>query len=288
MTDICPGRCNNRYRRAIADFEAALADWQAAEEQHAERVAKWELAKHRNGPDAAGPRPHPTHGERPEPPSIRPRYGDPIWCTGCTATIRANLAELDDLTPLHLEQSDGYNEPGDYSAGRVSGTQEDRSPSPGHDDLDELLEWLRTWEIEYRNSQRWPAPPRRGVSAHALTSTTAWHGEHLDHMLAHPQISKPYGTGVQWWHRRLQNATNTRPPLTKKPIPCRRCGRYSLFFHDDPTRPTVRCHADPDKCGLIMTVAEYDKYQDEYEAEQKKKKKTAPEFTDDQPTPKAV
>ncbi|MEV5710132.1 hypothetical protein [Actinoallomurus sp. NPDC052274] len=280
MTEICPGRCNNRYRRAVAAHDAALADWQAAEKKHAQRVAEWELVTHRRGADAAGPRPRATHGERPEPPNIRPALGAPIWCGECVAAIRANLAELDDLVPLRLEHSDGYQAPGDFSAERVSRSHDEASsPSPGHDDLDELLEWLRVWEAAYRTSQHSPTAPRRGVSAHALTSATAWLLARLDHMLTHPDIGQPFGVGVQWWHRRLQTLTKTKPPLSRKPIPCRRCGRHSLYYHDDPTRPTVRCHADQDKCGLIMTVTEYDEYQAEYEDEQKRAAISTPNDT---------
>lgn len=271
---ICPGKCNARFRRAVADYKAALAAWQAAEQKHVEAVTEWLAARHSHG-DAAGPRPKATHGDRPVEPTIRPWGGEPVWCQRDTAAIRANLAELDDLIPLRLDQADGYRAPGDLSAERVSKSADPPSPSPGHDDLDELLEWLGVWERAYRSAVGWPSPPRRGTSAHALTSATAWLGAHLDGMLAHPEIAEPYGAGVQMWHRRLQNSTSTKPPLAKKPVPCRRCGRHSLFFHDDADRPTIRCHADADKCGLIMTVAEYDEYQAEYEAQRQAHKEAS-------------
>ena len=240
----------------------AVADWQAGEQAVAEALTAWR----RDG--ETGPRPPATYGPRPEPPDVRPALGVPLWCPRCTAVIRACLAELDELIPLRLHQADGYGTPSDYSTTRVQRSNEaPPSPSPGHDDLDEVLDWLREWETAYRDTLGWPSPPPRGTSAHALTSTTVWLLARLDRILAHPEIGEPFGVGVQWWHRRLESATSTRPPLRRKPVPCRRCGRNSLYFHDDASRPTVRCHADADTCGLIMTVGEYDEYQAAYEQE---------------------
>ena len=265
MSAICPGRCNNRYRRALDAYETAVADWQAAEQAAAAALFLWR----QDG--AGGPCPIQEHGPRPAPPDLRAALGAPLWCGRCAAAIRVSLAELDEVVPLRLHQADGYGTPADYSAARVHRSRDaPPSPSPGHDDLDEVLDWLRDWEAAYRESLGWPSPPPRGTSAHALTATTVWLLAHLDRILAHPEIGEPFGAGVQWWHARLQSATSTRPPLRRKPVPCRRCDRYSLYHHDDAARPTVRCHADADACGLIMTVAEYDAYQAEYEASRRR------------------
>jgi hypothetical protein len=275
MADICPGRCNNAYRRAADAYKTALTAWETAEQRHTADLAEWEDARRRNAA-TAGPRPRAKHGPDPEPPNIKPWPGDPIWCTRCAAAIGSALAALDELLPLRLAQADGYGAPGDYTAGRVIHTTADPpSPSPGHDDLDEVLDWLRTWEAHYRKLRGWPPPPRRGMTADALTSTLAWLGARLSGLLAHPDVADTFGAGVQWWHHRLQNATHTRPPLSKKPAPCRRCGRHSLFFHDDALRPTIRCHADADTCGLIMTTGEYDEYQARYEDDRKREAKAS-------------
>ncbi len=242
VEQICPGFCNVPYRRAHAAYDAAVERWERAEQIRIEKL--------REGDDPGKP------AAKPEPPTIRARAGDPIWCTPCAATISRCLGELDDLMSLRVTMADGYQVPGDPLSQRVSKTSEDPSPSPGHDDLDELTEWLRVWEIRYRETQNSGTVPYRGVNAPALTSALAWLSGRLSHMLAHPEIAADFGRGVLWWHARLEAVTRTRPPMRHKPLPCPRCQHRSLFLHDD---ETIRCNCRNETCdcGRILTPKQY-------------------------------
>lgn len=258
MTEqVCPGRCNAGYRKVKALYDQAVADWHAAEQDFPRRLAEWRQAAAELGDEAAGP--PPAHIDRPEPPNARPWYGEPVWCRRCTATIRRCLAELDDLMALRIMSSDGYQVPGAPLAERVKKSQGDPSPSPGHDDLDELVEWLRSWEAVYRDARGWTTVPYRGKAAPALTEGVAWLLAHLDGILAYPDHAEPFGQGVVMQHARLQLTTRTRPPLQHKPLPCPRCKHRSLFLHDD---ETIRCSRS-DECGKIMTAREYAELEDE-------------------------
>lgn len=248
---VCPGTCNSGYRRAWQAYDAACDQWVAAEEAH----AAWRRA---NSTDPVTAGEEPERSERPEEPAVKPWWGEPIFCQRCAAQIRSALASLDDLASLRLLLADGYQTPGDALGERVRSTKTAPTASPGYDDLEELIGWLRDWETAYRDSQGWHHPPYRGRDAPALTSAVAWMLARLDRVLAHPDIGPEFGREVLGWHHRLQQATKTRPPMTHKPLPCPRCKRRSLFAHDD---ETVRC-SNID-CNRVMSKREYEEYEDE-------------------------
>lgn len=255
MSDlICPGACNNGFRRAREAHAKAVDEWALAEAVH----AAWRRTVAQHGADAAGL--EPERWGQPEEPTIRPWPGDPIWCAKCTASIRRALTDLDELMSLRLLHTDGYQVPGDPLGEKVrKSSSEAPSLSPGQDELDELVDWLNEWEQALRDTQNWGTIPYRGVAAPALTSAVGWLLPRLDVMLAHPDLAEGFGKGVFMQHARLQSTTRTRAPMRHKPLPCPRCRRRSLFLHDD---ETVRCNGrDPD-CGKIMSKKEYSEYED--------------------------
>ncbi|TYK45182.1 hypothetical protein [Actinomadura decatromicini] len=253
---ICPGRCNAGYRRALATYEEARQEWDAECSALPEVLAEWRAAVAEHGEDVAGPRPE--RPEEPEPPGWIPRPGEPVWCASCVASIRRSLADLDELASLRLTMTDGYQAPGQAITDRVSSTKSARTPSPGQDDLDDLLRWLTSWEIAYRDTQGWPHPPYRGANAPALTSAIAWMLQRVDAVLAHPDLAEDFGREVLIEHSKLQAATSTRPPLRHKPLPCPRCRRRSLFLHDDD-----RIHCNNEDCRRVMSKEEYEEYEEE-------------------------
>lgn len=259
IEQICVGRCNNGYRKAMAAYDKALTEWADAEETYPKRLAEWENLAAEVGEHAAGPAPERT--ERPIPPNTRPWYGEPAWCRSCTGAIRRCLSDLDELMSLRLVMTDGYEQPG--AAERVNGSKEPRSPSPAQDDLDDVVRWLVGWENTYRGAQTpvWPMAPYRGVAAPALTSTVAWMLTHLDGILMNADFAAEFGGEILQEHARLQRLTSTRPPMKHKPLVCPRCQRLSLFLHDD---ETIRCRpSEAVDCGRIMTAREYAQYEEE-------------------------
>jgi hypothetical protein len=253
---ICPGRCNTGYRRAKLAYETAMQEWQAAVAAYPETLAEWRAAVDEHGEDAAGPRPE--QPEEPEAPGWAPRPGEPVWCPSCVASIRRCLADLDELASLRLTMTDGYQVPGQALTDRVSSSKSAPSPSPGQDDLDDLIKWLGSWEVAYRDTQGWGHPPYRGANAPALTSLIAWLLQRLDAILIHPGIAEDFGREILLEHSKLQAVTSTRPPLRHKPLPCPRCKRRSLFLHDD-----ERIHCSNEDCRRVMSKEEYEEYEEE-------------------------
>lgn len=256
IEQICVGRCNNGYRRAMAAYDQALTEWMESEETYPTRADAWNVLAEAEGEEAAGPAPE--RHERPIPPSVLPHYGEPIWCRGCAAAIRHCLTDLEDLMALRLAMTDGYEQPG--QAERVNGSKEQRSTSPAHDDLDMVIRMLSGWENAYRASQGLRVASYVGVNAPALMTLVSRLLPLLDYILAHPDIAELFGQEVFQEHSRLQRLTSTRPPMRHKPLPCPRCDRLTLFRHDD---ETVRCHNDDTDCGRVMTAKEYAEYEEE-------------------------
>lgn len=250
---ICPGNCNKQYRRVMDAYQDAIAEWERDEQTHAE----WRRTAGTHGTEAAGP--EPARYERPDPPTINPWAGEPIWCRKCSASIRRCLTSLDELMSLRLTMTDGYEAPGQSLTDKIRKVStEPASPSPGQDDLDELIDWLREWEQAYRESQGWGHIPYRGKAAPSLTSSVAWLLPRLDGILAHPDLAEGFGKGIFIQHSRLESMTRTRPPMRHKPLPCPRCRRRSLFLQDD-----GNVHCNNEDCRRVMSEREYKEYEDE-------------------------
>ena len=243
MSDyVCNGRCNNRPRRDAEEHARAITAWQ-------KQMAEWIAAD----PQARGAEP-----ARPAEPTSRWVAGTPFWCLNDSAAIRAALTDLDEQMTLRLLAGDGHGSLNMEE--RVSGSVEPSSPSPAHDQLDELVRWLRDWERAYRDSQGWPAAPYRGESAPALTSCVAWLAAHLDMLLTHPELSVPFGSGVLSWHQEISAAAKTRRRLVAKHLRCPQCHLATLCQLEGEDR--IECRNRD--CGanrggpVVMTLAEYE------------------------------
>jgi hypothetical protein len=229
---ICPGACNNSYRRAKAVHDADQAAYEEAVLRH--------LA------DSSQPDP-----ERPEAMTIRPWPGEPVFCTRCRGTIHRELAELDDLAALRAAQLPGDNTGGDERQGRVSGTRGTPSPSPAADDIDELGGWLRDWESVVRGT----APrPRRGYLANEVTTITAWLTAHFDSFIVRADIAADFGTETRRWHRELAAKTKAGTGMKHQKRPCPRCKQYSLWLADGANY--ISCMNED--CNRRLTREEYD------------------------------
>jgi hypothetical protein len=208
VTD-CPGSCNSGYRKARAIYEDALAKYEAA------------LEKLADGDEVPGP---------PEQPDTRPWLGDPVWCSRCTAIIRRELAELDDLAAMLSALPPGIRAAaeGTREHVKVATSRAAASPSPSGDDLDELAGWLAGWEDEYRRLRAWPSSPQRGHLATAITSGIAWLSTHLDGILASP-FAQEAGEETRRWHAELRSKTHAASYARHVKKPCPGCKRYTLW-----------------------------------------------------------
>jgi hypothetical protein len=221
----CPGPCNAAHRKAEEAYRAAVAG-------HMNRVL--------GGEDSDPPQPH----------TLRPEPGQPVWCRRCASIIRACLAELDDLTAiLEAEVAGKRGQAGD----KVSGSAGSPSPAPKADDVDEILTTLEEWEQAYRDLRQWPARPLRGRTAPRGIGCVSWLTRHLDGILGSP-MAVDFGAEILRLHRMAQEASRTSPDTVRKPIPCPRCNRRSLIHKGGDKH--VKCEVDT--CGRLLTLQEYD------------------------------
>lgn len=234
MTDLCPGTCNSAYRKAHALYGDALAKYGAV------------LEKLADGDKVPEP---------PEAPDVRPWLGDPVWCSRCTAVIRRELAEMDDLAAMLAALPPGIRAvvEGTREHVKVATSRVAASPSPAGDDLDELASWLQAWEDEYRHLRGWPSPPQRGGLASKITSGVAWLGGHLDGILTAP-FAQDVGEETRRWHAELRAKTHAASYARHVKLPCPGCKRYLLW--EKVGEEYIAC-MNPD-CNRRITRAELD------------------------------
>lgn len=226
MTELpCAGPCNRGYREAWDTYHKALAAYDPLDPEQS----------------------------RPEPPSLPPWLGEPLWCRECAAKVSLRLAELDELAAMLAMTADGHR----ASAGteRVSGSSAHSSPSQAADDLDELHSMLRGWEDAYRGLKGWPSPPPRGDLASAETACIAWLARHLRGILACPDIAADFGNEILQWHRDAANRAKAGVRKLTKPMRCPSCQLLTLTWTEG--ERDVRCGNLPD-CGRVMTLADYE------------------------------
>ena len=220
----CPGRCNAQYRKAREAFEQAIALYDPLDSTQ----------------------------ERPIPPDIQSWPGDPIWCGRCRSTIRQQLDELDYAGCVMAAAADGLR--GESGEQRVSGTQEQPSPSPANDDLEELFGVLTGWEDSYRELMGWRSAHRRGYLAQVVTTTTDWLIAHLDGILAREEIAVDFGTEVMQWHREITGKGKEGARRLRKPMRCPGCGLLTLSWVEG--ERYVKC-SNP-ACGRLLSLQDYE------------------------------
>lgn len=242
MSDqICPGKCNARPRREAEEHARALTVWQA-------EMTTWAAT----APDERGPEP-----TRPAEPPSRWMPGSPFWCLTDASAIRAALVDLDRQMSLRLFHGDGYGSI-DLNE-RVTSSPEPASPSDAHDQLDELVRWLRDWQRAYWRSRGWPTPAYLGESAPALTEVASGLCVHLDGILAHPEFAIGFGVGVLSWHSEVTAAAKTKPRRVSMQMRCPQCHLATLSRLEGDDR--IECRNRD--CGanrggpVVLTVDEY-------------------------------
>lgn len=206
--------------------------------------------------------------EQPSETDTRPWEGSPHYCPRDTATVRRELAELDDVASIVTMFADGHRSSTE-AGGRVSGSKTQPSPSPAADAIDELESVLRGWESALRGTD---PPARRGDLAMKVTTSVAWLLAHFDTMITHPDFGADFGTEVSQWHRSLTERAKAGTGRSKKPMPCSRCHYQSLYQEDG--AQYVECSRKAE-CGRLMTVLEYEAEFDDWMAAREQAKKLA-------------
>lgn len=231
MAGECPGSCNSRWRKA-------QALWQEALRKHAEEAVA--------AVDAGEQVP-----DQPEAPEIKPWPGDPVWCSRCQYRLHEELSELDTLAALLSAVPPLSQASEDDGAGKVTGTKAEKSASPRIDDLEELAEWLRSWESAARETD---PGYRRDYLATEITRLVSWLTFHFDTLITHPDKAEDFGGEIGRWHREMSRKAAAGQARRHKKQPCPRCGLYTLWWVIG--EEYVRCINED--CCRVLSLSDYD------------------------------
>lgn len=237
MDKWCVGPCMNRARHKVRDHQEALR-------LHDEDLQRWYAYLDQKPAGVKMRQPIPL-----APPRIIPIHGNPIWCGSCTASIRQQLAELDDLACIAAAEADGHRGAG--AEARVTGSHESVSLSPITDDLDELDRWLRDWRAAYLGEE---TMVRRGGLADAITTGVSWLLARVDRLLARRDIAVPFGEETTAWHARLARFGKADVRVLRKPLRCPNCSRLTLEWREGDDKVSCRMG----DCGRVLLLQEYE------------------------------
>lgn len=191
-------------------------------------------------------------------------HGDPIWCTGCTDTIRATIDYLPRLAAnlaLELEHAT------DQKAERVSGTRQRALHAHQAQALliNEIYDVLTQWEDETRAARDLTPRPRGLRQGAAISAARVFLLAHLDWILTKaPETGDPQGLVRAFVDRikrldrrgmRLTHQADARPEPCVG-VQCKRCDWKALVRAVDKTGAAtgdVVC----ENCGDHMTPDEY-------------------------------
>jgi hypothetical protein len=228
----CPHRCNRDWRKAVEDYDKAVAAWAAAG----------------------------YRGQEPAPVEIEPWPGEPILCRRCTATVRAALRELprayDALAAVpFLTRS--------ASAGEERRGRSDvpASPSPGADHQDEILRLAREWEDAVRKHLG------HAAATDAFGRPTATLAAAVEYLNAnYTALLEWERDPVEEFARDIERAFSTAVAMVKNkpvrkhlPVPCPTCDTLSLIQEEGIAgKPWyVECVERAGGCGRLFTESEY-------------------------------
>jgi len=219
----CPGPCNRRYREARDTYRQALADYDPLDSSQS----------------------------RPDPPETVPWQGEPVWCPACASRIMQKLAQLDYLAGILAAAADGHRPSGGLE--RVSGSQEQPSPSQAGDDLDEMFGMLSTWEEIYRGLKGWRSGPPHGELASRETECINWLQRHLKGILA-SEAAGDFGREILQWHREGTGSAKAGVRTLRKPMRCPSCRMLVLFW----TEGEKNVYCKNVACARVLSLAEYE------------------------------
>lgn len=160
-------------------------------------------------------------------------WGDPVWCPGCSGTIRsalramptayAALAAVPYMTP---------RPPSDELMTHVSGSRERPSPGPGVDLRHELSRTLCSWEDDMRSYLHSRAAPMPDGSGEALTAAVHYLNMNFERMMGRAECAQDFGQEVLHLFQAVLRMVKNGPSRRKLHIPCPRCDVRALVQHE--------------------------------------------------------
>jgi DNA-directed RNA polymerase subunit RPC12/RpoP len=232
----CVGPCNHRAREAWKTYHNAR-------EEHANAMDAWVKA----GRTGDAPR-------APEPPEVRFFPGDPLMCGRCKAMALRALLDLDMLAGTVAAASDGHRGRG-HSESPVSGSKARPSTSPTGDLLDKMLGSLLDAEDEWRQTCGYaPRDFREQRGNHRRSRTIGWLAEHLDALLADPDMVPFYRTVLNW-ETVLRKAA--KDDAGKTNIRCTKCSQRRVSWDEESRH--YRCGS----CSTLISQKEHDRQEHE-------------------------
>lgn len=197
-----------------------------------------------------------------EPHELRPRAGEPTWCTPCTTHVLSALRDMPELAArLQLEIEHGT----DNGTEHVSGSRE----RPLHNRqvparlIEEIAHTLRDWQDDICDHRNLTGPRMRLAQGPAISEAARFIERHFDWLMQHHQreAAEAFGTEILALFRRAQRVTKTDEPrpVTCNGVPCPRCDMMALEreLHTDGSETGyVRCRY----CPNLLSHDEYERW----------------------------
>ena len=230
----CTFRCNNRWRRAVADNEKAVAAWIEGgccgeEPRVYEDIEAWP--------------------------------GQPVLCRRCASVVRGALREL----PLAYRALAGTK----FLTRTASADEERRgrsdvppSPSPGADHQDEILRTTAAWEDDLRQHLGHRASPLAldPNPLSALAAGVEYLNTNYQAMVERVEVAADFTAEIWRLHAVAVAMVKNKPVRRYLPAPCPSCDARALIQEEGlAKRPWyVECSERLGGCSRLYAETEYE------------------------------
>ena len=185
--------------------------------------------------------------------------GDPVWCSGCTGTIRAALRSMPDAyRALGIVPYLSPRPSSDEILTHVSGSRERPSPGPGVDLRYEMSKVLCLWEDDLRSHLRLRAAMMPDGSGEALSRAVELLNSNFAPMMARSECAKDFGQEILHLFQAALRMVKNGPSRRKLHIPCPRCDIRALIQHEGIAHMPwyTECTRHIGGCGTLFSEQE--------------------------------